>query len=194
MKGPSQLLRSVYREHIDKFDEPDDSIVFGGNDPIKGMEHIPSRIEVLIWRANEDIDVNVFATIGMSDMAMNKVDYRAELHFGVRGELVDDEIFDICVFLANLAVHPFHHNTYFNWFHLFSNPGPVPCFSKATAILFQPTLTEGGWDRIETEGKLVKILKVIPIPEEERLLMKDKGYPALFDYWADNEQDLYQRW
>lgn len=193
MKGPSELIRTVYREHIDKFGEPDNSVVFGGGEPIKGEEHIPSRIEVLIWRANEDIDINVFATIGMSDKPMNGADYRAELHFAVSGELTDAEISKICTFLANIAVHPFTHNTHFDWSYLFSSPEPIPCFDSATAILFYSAFTDEGLETIDNAEKLVKILNLVPITEDERLLMKDEGIDSLTDYWDENDIDIFQR-
>jgi hypothetical protein len=193
MGRPSQIVKSVYKEHINRFGEPNNSVRFGDGEPVKGEEHLPSFVDVFIWKSDEEVDINTFSTIGMSDKDMNGADFRSELHFSVRGHLTDAEITKINTFLANISVYPFIQDTHFDWFQLLSNPGQIPCFDKATSILFHPAFIENGWDTIENEEKLVKILNVVPITEDERQIMKDKGFSALAEHFEKNNIDLFQR-
>ena len=193
MSRASQIVKSVYREYINRFGEPDSSVRFGDGEPVKGKEHLPSFIDVFIWKSNEKVDINTFSTIGMSDKDMNGANFRSELHFSIRGHLTDVEIAKINTFLANISVYPFIQDTYFDWFHLLSNPGQIPCFDKATSILFHPAFIENGWNMIENEEKLVKILNVVPITEDERQIMKDKGFSSLAEHFAKDNIDVFQR-
>jgi hypothetical protein len=193
MSQPSQIVKSVYKELINHFGEPDNSVRFGNGQPVNGEEHLPSFVDVFIWKSDEEVDINTFSTVGMSDKAMSGADFRSELHFSVRGNLTDAEIKTICTFLANISVYPFIQNTHFDWFQILSNPGQIPCFEKATSIIFHPAFIENGWDVIKNKEKLIKILNVVPITENERQLMKDKGFSALAEHFEKNNIDLFNR-
>jgi hypothetical protein len=79
--GASPIIRQVYREHIEHFGEPDDSVVYEDHDAPHGR---PARIDIFVWRATAEIDITTFATIGMAAAPMSGADHRAELHFSIR--------------------------------------------------------------------------------------------------------------
>lgn len=158
------ILQEAYRQHIDHFGDPTGSIVF---DDGKQMSGFPERIDVFTWVPDAECDITTFATIGMAAMPMAGAEHRAELHFAVRRELTNDEIHKASVYLANLAMYPFYHSTYFDWWHTLSDTGPVPFYTEAQCILLHPRFVEDGWDGFETDGQRVKILNVVPVTRRE---------------------------
>ena len=178
------IAREVYRAYVEHFGEPDESIVY--DDP-KGPPLDPSRIDVMIWVAAE-CNVTTFATIGMCTQPMEGAAHRAELHFGVRRRLDEGELRSCSLFLANLATYPFHYRTHLDWWHRLQNPGEVPLFPSARAVLFHPRFGPDGWDTIETEEGLVKLLSVVPLNEEEARM---KQISAILDRWAEERLDFF---
>src|SRR5262245_24913790 len=117
--GASPIIKQVYREHIEHFGEPDDSIVYEDPDAPDGW---PTRIDIFVWRASDNIDVTTFATIGMAASPMSGADHRAELHFSIRSRVDSTIIGKTSKFLANLAIHPFLNATSFDWWHKVRDP------------------------------------------------------------------------
>jgi hypothetical protein len=176
---------------LDHFGEPDRSIRFGDGTIRDGEEHFPPVIDIMIWRPDDVVDIGTFSTIGMSERPMSGVDYRVELHFAIRWKsfTAEDEN-QIARFLANLATYPFHYKTHLNWWHSLSDPGSIPLFSKGMSVLFHPRFVEDGWDTITHKGQSVKILSVVPITAEERILKSESGIDGLCDHWAELNMDL----
>lgn len=193
MGKASPIVKAIYKEHIHYFGEPSNSIRFGSEKSIEKEEYIPGLMDVFIWQSDEKTDVTTFSTIGMSDKPMINADFRAELHFAIRGYLSEDEISKVAKFLANVAVYPFIENIYLDWLHILSDPDLIPCFSKATSILFHPAFVKNGWDTIKTNNITVKLLNIVPITEEERLLIKKNGIHKLFDSFVKNKIDIFAR-
>ena len=187
----SELISEVYREHMDHYGEPDNSIRFGGEPAVKGQEHIPSLMDIFIWLPDETIDITTFSTIGMSDKPMIGADHRAELHFAIRKNLQENEMSEISTFLANLAVYPFLNDTFFDWYHIVPNPKKIPGYKTADKILFLPAFVENGWDTITAGKQNVKILNAVPITDIEKAIVKDKGIEALFSYFETKHIDIF---
>jgi hypothetical protein len=183
--GASPIVRQVYREHIEHFGEPDRSIVYEDHDPPHGR---PARVDVFVWQAPADVDVTAFATIGMAAAPMSGADHRTELHFSIRRSLDPRSVGETSKFLANLAIHPFLNGTSFDWWHKVRDPGQIPLFSSATAVLFHPRFVQTGWDTIELDGVLVKILNVVPITADEYEM---RPVSQLLDHWTKAGIDLF---
>ena len=165
--GAPPFLRDVYREHINRFGEPTDSIVFDDETPRAGY---PERIDILIWDADDDCDITTFATIGLSSLPMPKAPYRAELHFAVRRHLDAREKQQFAGFLANLAMYPFQTEEPLDWWHTLRDPGSIPLHHTASCILLHPRFVEDGWDTSMIGDQEVRILNAIPITQQEREL------------------------
>lgn len=190
--SPSDLVRAVYIDHVDHFGEPDHSIRFGDGTARKGEEHFPPRIDVMIWRPDDSVDIGTFATIGMAERPMDDADYRTEMHFAVRRKsFTEQEEYQIALFLANLATYPFHYRTHLDWWHSLRDVGKIPLFSDGMSVLLHPRFIEDGWDTLIYKEQEVRLLNVIPITPEERQLKNDSGIDALFESWADRNIDLF---
>ncbi|WP_367872192.1 suppressor of fused domain protein [Luteolibacter sp. Populi] len=159
------FLREVYREHVDHFGEPTDSIVFDDDISCEGY---PARIDILIWDADDHCDMTTFSTIGMSSVPMPKAAYRAELHFAVRRHLDDKDKHRIARFLANLAMYPFQVGDPLDWWHTLRDPGPIPLYDTASCALLYPRFVEDGWDTSMIGDQEVRFLNVIPITPTEK--------------------------
>lgn len=192
MTKPSDLVKKVYWEHIDRFGEPSQSYRYD-NPPTQEGADFPAFIDVIIWVPNEELNITTFATIGMSDKPMKGVDYRAELHMAVEGELDEATSGEMTRFLANLSLYPFSNNTYFDWWHTLPNAGVIPGFTSTQSILLHPAFVANGWDIICTEWAHVKILNVIPITKEEQLISKNQSVKALLDYMQENNISYFKR-
>ena len=82
--GAPPILREVYRQHLEHFGEPTNSIRF---DDGKKQAGWPDLIDVFIWDPEPDLDITTFSTIGMSAEPLPGVSHRAELHFAVRQQI-----------------------------------------------------------------------------------------------------------
>ena len=190
---PSALSCQVYQQHIEHFGEPHDGIVFDDSTAANALpDHLPPRIEVLVWHPTPDLDISTFSTIGMSDKPMRDAEHRAELHFAVRMKLSPHEINACARFLANVANYPFHYGTHFDWWHKLLDPGAIPLFVNAKSILLHPRFVDDGWDHIHCEdGTHVKLLNVMPISAEAYKL---KSRQELMDYLWDELGDPFTPW
>jgi hypothetical protein len=162
--GASPIIRQVYREHIARWGEPDDSIVYENDDSPDGPL---ARIDIFVWLASADRDITWFSTIGMADSPMSGADHRAEMHFGIRCHLDPTTVREVSLFLANLSAVPFQNNTFFDWWHTVRWPAGISLFPSTMGLVFYDGLTLEGWDTITFDGTLVKILNIIPITAEE---------------------------
>jgi hypothetical protein len=190
--GPSAIVRHVYREHIEHFGEPDESIVFDDDHAVTHTPaQMPARIDVFVWHPGPELDITTFATIGMSYQPMAGAAHRAELHFAVRAKLPPSDVQACAVFLANLATYPFHTETHFDWWHKLNDPGNIPLFSNAKSVLLYPRFVEDGWDEIPHNGTVVKLLNVIPISAQAYKL---KSKDELIDYVWDELGDPFAPW
>jgi hypothetical protein len=181
----SPLLCHVYREHLEHFGEPDDSIVF--DNPPPPDDTFPARVEVLIWHPAEDCDVTTFATIGLADRPMEGVTHRAELHFGIRAHLAPEEHRRVARFMANVAMYPFYHHTHFDWWHRMRAPGAIPQFPSCSTLFFHPKFVSEGWDTIEFGDFEIRLLNLIPTMQAEYEL---GSVDVMLDYLAEREVDL----
>lgn len=192
MAGPSAIVRHVYHEHISNFGEPDEGIKFdrsNANVPIApdGLD----RVDVFVWKPDEEVEMCSFSTMGMCDRAMSGVDHRCELHFAVRLELTIPQIKSVASFLANLSNYPFDHKTAFDWWHKVRNPGEIPLFPKAECLILHPRFVADGWDTIAFENTEIRILNVIPLPADAREL-RTKG--ELWDFVWTKHSDPFSPW
>jgi hypothetical protein len=184
--GASPIIRQVYREHIEHFGEPGDSIVY--KDPNAPPDR-PNRIDIFVWRASADTDITTLSTIGMAATPMHGAEHRTELHFSIRRALDRGTIGAASKFLANLAIHPFLNAEFFDWWHRVLHPGPIPLFTEATAVLFHPRFVAAGWDTIEFDGTLVKILNVVPLTPNEYEM---RPVSRLLSHWAEIGIDVFE--
>ncbi len=134
MTKPTELVKAVYREHIQNFGEPAQSIRYN-NPPSYVPDIYPSIIDVMVWPPEKALNMTTFCTIGMSEKPMNGADFRAELHFAVEGALNKELTSKITRFLANLSIYPFMNSTYFDWWHTLPNVGSIPGFAAFFKIV-----------------------------------------------------------
>jgi hypothetical protein len=120
-------------------------------------------MDVMVWNPSEDVEMTTFSTIGMSALEMSGAAHRAELHFAIRLVLTSTQVHDVARFLANLACYPFLQSTHFDWWHKVRNPGRIPLFPGAAALLLYPKFVENGWEEVACEEGKVKLLNVVPI-------------------------------
>src|SRR5262245_15940344 len=55
--------------------------------PDQPVANGPSLKHVMVWPADDQVEVSTFQTLGMSERSMPDADYGAELHMGVRAFL-----------------------------------------------------------------------------------------------------------
>ena len=184
--GASPIIQRVYREHIERFGEPDESIVYEDHD---APDDRPDRIDIFVWHASKDVDITTFSTMGMAAKPMAGAKHRAELHFSIRRGFDRATTGATTMFLANLAIHPFLTATCFDWWHKVRHPGAIPLFADDSAVLFHPKFVDAGWDTIQFEATAVKILNVVPITPAEYDM---QPLTRLFDHWARINIDLFE--
>lgn len=188
MYRPSLLVQQVYREQIHRYGEPALALTY---DERTARGHTPlESVMVMVWPADQEVEVTTFMTTGMSERPMPGGGLRAELHFGIRDGVSTDLATKVCGFLANLAQYPWLNLLSLGWGHVVVNPGSIPAFPRCTSVLFHSRLSPTGWDSIEVDGEQVKLLYVLPIPEIERQLLEERGLEALHSYWADVGVDV----
>lgn len=181
----SPIVREVHNEHLAYFGEPDESIVFDSPPPLD--DSFPDRMDVFIWQPTEDCDVTTFATIGMADRPMQGAEHRAELHLGIRAVLDAAQRKKVARFMANVAMYPFYHRTHLDWWHRLRDPGVIPEFPSCSTLFFHPKFVEDGWDTINTEEGVVKLLNIIPTLQAEYDLGSAQ---KMVEYLAEHEVDL----
>jgi hypothetical protein len=153
-------------------------------------EDLPSELELLLWYPDAHSDLSTIATVGMSTLAM--VDgTRAELHMAWMGRVDEGTEKSLVEFLANLAVSPFLTQQQWNWWTVLGLDGAVPGFGKKNGVLLHPPFHEEGWAMLESPAGKVKIFNVVPIFEDERLLLENHGPQALIERWNKERRDPF---
>ncbi len=186
---PSALLVHLFEEHILKYGEPDLYYRFDSSNSNIGA--VLPYLDVFVWEATADVPVTTFTTIGMADRGMEGVDYRAELHFTIRGTLTEEECAEVAIFLCNLAAYPFLQTTHFDYYHLVSPAVTIPKFGSCRWGLFHPSFTDGGWDAIEHKGTTVRLFNFIPLTDTEVEMAKSKGVHSLLNWMYDHHIDIF---
>lgn len=162
MNAP-EITKEIYQSYVNHFGEPDDSMFFSDE---KLPDNFPDFIDIMIWRPDKETDITTFSTIGMSTAPM-KDGNRVELSFAIRKNLTEEEKNKVCIFIANLVLYPFFTETHLSWWHKLLEPGNIPVFKTAKALLFHPAFIENGFDTVETSEGTVKILNIVPLKQEE---------------------------
>ena len=190
MKKPSALVKAVYHEHIARFGEPAQSIRYE-DPPLDASIAVPAFVDVMVWPADEELNITTFATIGMCDLEMPQSDQRAELHFSVEGDANPQTTAEITRFLANLALYPFINHLHLDWWHVIPNAGHIPHFTGMNSLLLHPAFVEGGWQHICHDGESVKILNVVPITSQELQQYRSSGMESLLQYFEQQDINLF---
>lgn len=185
MADPSDLIRYVFGEHVKNYGDPDLQFQFDTNG-----SNLLSRLDVFVWQPTNKIPMTTFSTMGMADTPMKGVTYRCEIHWIIRGTLSDTEQSECASFLANLAEYPFKKNTFLDHWHIIPNL-PIPEFNNCSNILFHPTFITGGWDNMEWNTCLIKILNLVPITNEENKLAVRSGVNVMLDYLYKSQIDIF---
>jgi hypothetical protein len=148
------------------------------------------RLQILQWNPDGAVALPRFITLGMSSRPMLGVTHRAELCYRKRGELPPEELPQIVRFLANLAIHPFVHQTCFDWGHALKLPRNLPGFPGCEAVLFHSALPGDPADTLPTASGPVRLLNVIPLTASEILLQRTQGTPALVAHFDRHRVDF----
>ena len=164
-------LRVQYRENFGS-----ESASF--NFTASSKENWPQSLEILVWHPDPYSDLTTLATLGMSDIPMSNGE-RAELHWAWEGQLSQDQENQLVEFLANLALFPFAQQQHCHWWQVIGLDGSIPFFQNKTAVLLHPPFHEEGWAFAQTEQGDVRILNVVPIVQDEKLLIVEHGVSAL---------------
>lgn len=190
MKKPSALVKAVYHEHIARFGEPAQSIRYE-DPPISPSIAAPAFIDVMVWPADEELNITTFATIGMSDAEMSEPGLRVELHFSLEGNVDPETTSKVTLFLANLSLYPFVNRSYLDWWHVIPEAGLIPHFTGMRSVLLHPAFVDGGWNHVCHETQNVKILNVVPITAQELELYRSAGIEGLQQYFERQDINLF---
>jgi hypothetical protein len=178
----------LYRYLTSKWGEAESILVFDA----RQLDH-PINLDLIhvpIWAADEDCEVTALNTLGMSEIEMKGADFFAELHLAYRGRLDKDESRRLAGFLANLAEYPFEHELKLDWWEIIRNVGTIPVYSGCRHVLLHPKFKNEGFDSIEDEDGLVKLLYVVPITPKERHIILKHGRTAFWDYVEKEQIEL----
>lgn len=182
---PSELMRHIFEEHVSHYGDPDLQFEFQ-----KGVSNIFNRLDVFVWEPSDQIPMTTFSTAGMADLEMNGVSHRCEIHWTIRGRLNKKEGADCAQFLTVLAEYPFLKNVPLDHWHIISRVA-IPSFPKCSHILFHPTFVKDGWDKIEFKGRIIKILNMVPITDEENKIAVSDGVNTLLDRLFSSQTDIF---
>lgn len=185
--SPWLVVDGFFRE---RWGEPAEAFQFDASKVKPGRIPQLESLHILQWNPDEKSATARFATVGMSSRPMLGVTYRTELCYRKRGDVSPDELPQIVRFLANLAIHPFVHQTCFDWGHALKLQTPPPGFPGCEGILFHSALPGDAADVLPTANGPVRILNLIPITLEEILLQRTKGTPALVAHFDRNRVDF----
>ena len=159
-----QILKDVYQFYLDLFGAADDFYKFKDKEESK---HFPKRIDICVWHADEECDITIFTTLGMSSIPM--IDgHRAELNFAIRKKLSEEEIKEVSDFLVNFAMLPFHYKNKMDWWDIIPVGKDIPLFKSTEHIVLHPKFSEDATDLIRADRRDVKIFNLIPITNEEK--------------------------
>jgi hypothetical protein len=189
--APSEKMKRLYHRFSELCGgEPNDLWVF---DPLDFEEPPPQYIglkHVMAWPADKECDVTAFQSLGMSDRQMKGADYFAEVHWAIRARLKKPQRLEVARRVADVCTYPFQFDRKLDWWEVIRDPGRMPGFEGCKHLLLHPKLTPEGFDTVEDEEGLIKVLCLIPITPLERHLIVDHGRQALVEYWTDNDTDV----
>ncbi len=178
------------RAFRERWGEPSEVFQFDGSKVKPGRVPQLEKLQILQWNPDNKSAIARFVTVGMSSRPMLGVNYRAELCYRKRGPVSPEEIPQVVRFLANLAIHPFVHQTCFDWGHALKLQSPPPGFPGSEGILFHSALPGDAADVLPTVSGPVRILNLIPLTLEEILLHRSKGTPALIAHFDRHRVDV----
>ncbi len=185
--SPSSVVNLAFRE---SWGEPAEVFQFDASQVKAGRQPQLERLQILQWNPDERAAVTRFVTLGMSSRAMLGVMHRAELCYRKRGRISSEELPRILRFLANLAVHPFVHQTCFDWGHTLKLPVEPPGFPGCEAVLFHSALPGDPPDTLPSDSGPVRMLNLIPLSASEILLQRTQGTPALVAHFDRHRVDF----
>lgn len=172
--------------------EPAEVFQFDAAQVKPGRQPQLERLCVLYWPAEGEHDLSRFATAGMSSRTMLGAMHRAELCYRKRGQVSSEELPIIVRFLANLAIHPFVHQTCFDWGHSLKLGASPPGFPGSEAVLFHSAIPGDPADTLPTANGPVRILNLIPLTAEEVAIQRAKGTPALIAHFDRLRIDVFR--
>jgi hypothetical protein len=186
--APCLAVDQVFRE---RWGEPAEVFEFDASKVKPGCVPQLEKLQILYWRANEKLAMSRFASVGMSSRCMLGVNHRVELCFRKRGEISPEELPFFVRFLANLSIHPFVHQTGFDWGHALKLQTHPPGFPGCEGILFHSAIPGDVADVVPSSIAPVRILNLIPLTAEEILIHRTKGPPALVAHFDRLRVDFF---
>jgi hypothetical protein len=185
--APWLVIDQALRE---RWGEPADVFEFDASKVKPGHRPQLEKLQILEWHPDENSSAARFATVGMSSRPMLGVNYRTELCYRKRGGVSPEDLPQVVRFLANLAIHPFVHQTCFDWGHALKLQTHPPGFPGCEGLLFHSALPGDAADVLPTASGPVRILNLIPLTAEEILLQRTKGTPALVAHFDRHRVDF----
>jgi len=185
---PTEKMKRLYHQLVDRWGEPTDLFVFDARE----IEH-PLCLPLLFvptWVADEQCDVTAFNTLGMSNLRMKGADYFTELHFAYRGCLSERRRLSVARKLADVAEYPFENTLKLDWWEIIPKTGEIPAFPGCRHLLLHTKFKKEGFDTIDDEEGLVKLLYVVPITPKERHIILKHGRDAFWDYIEGEGLDI----
>jgi hypothetical protein len=185
---PTKKMKRLYDRLVDHWGQPTDLFVFDARE-IKHPVCLP-LLFVPTWVADKQCDVTAFNTLGMSNLRMKRATYFTELHFAYRGSLSERRRLSVARKLADVAEYPFENGLKLDWWHIIPKAGAIPAFPGCRHLLLHPKFKNEGFDTIDDEDGLVKVLYVVPITPRERHIIIAHGRNAFWDYVEDERIDI----
>ncbi len=186
-EDPMLVADQTFREW---WGNPAEVFQFDASKVKAGREPHLERLQILYWPHEENAGLSRLATVGMSSRMMRGVMHRAEITYRIRSAISPEELPAVVRFLANLAVHPFVHQTGFDWGHALNLPHGLPGFPGSEAVLFHSALPGDPFDTAASNAGPVRVLNLIPLSTEEISLQRTQGTPALVAYFERNHIDV----
>ena len=187
--SPTVTADRTFREW---WGEPAEVFQFDASQVKPGRQPQLERLCILHWPAADEHGLSRFATAGMSSRSMLGVTHRAELCYRKRGPIPPDELPKVVRFLANLAIHPFVHQTCFDWGHSLKLQTSPPGFPGCEAVLFHSAVPGDPADTLPTANGPLRILNLIPLTADEVALQGAKGIPALIAHFDLRRTDVFR--
>lgn len=184
----TQTASKTFREW---WGEPAEIFQFDASQVKPGRQPQLERLQILYWAADDSSSLSQFATVGMSSRTMLGVLHRSELCYRKRGEISSKELPNFIKFLANLAVHPFVHQTSFDWGHSLKLQHGPPGFPNCEAVLFHSALPDDPTDTLPTAEGPLRLMNLIPLTANEIALQRANGTPALVSHFDRQRIDVF---
>jgi hypothetical protein len=181
-----------------------------GGDPTR--TDLPSSLEVWMWHPDSHSDLTTLATCGICDQTLpNKADpknplqnlegsgERVELHWAWMGKVDPELEVQRVQWLAQMALVPWMGADPFAWGQVLSLAGDIPGFPGCNGILLHPPFTDDGWafaegpqSEVHANSARIRILNVVPLRNDERLLASEHGLRPLFERWEREDRNPFK--